>query len=53
MEYRIETKEAFRILGVSMPLSKNIEDNFMAVPAMWEKAASDGTIRKLAGAVGD
>lgn len=49
MEYRIETKEAFRILGVSMPLGKNIEDNFMAVPAMWGKAASDGTIQKLAG----
>ena len=30
MNYRIETKEAFRIIGVSAPLDKEIENNFMA-----------------------
>ena len=48
MNYRIETKERFRIVGSSCPLEKEIEKNFEAVPAMWGKAASDGTIGKLA-----
>lgn len=49
MNYRIETKNAFRILGVSAPLHKDIEKNFMTVPQMWQKAASNGTIPRLAG----
>lgn len=49
MDYRIETKEAFRIVGVSVPLSKNIEENFTVVPGKWQEAAADGTIEKLAG----
>lgn len=49
MNYRIETKEAFRIIGVSQPLHKEIEKNFMIVPKMWQDAASDGTLQKLAG----
>lgn len=49
MEYRIETKEAFHIIGISMPLHREIEKNFEIVPGMWQKAAMDGTIQKLAG----
>ena len=49
MEYRIETKNAFRIIGVSAPLDKEIENNFMVVPQMWQDAAANGTIEKLAG----
>lgn len=49
MNYRIETKEAFRIVGVSVPLSRKLEENFEVVPGQWAKAASDGTIQKLAG----
>ena len=48
MDYRIETKEAFRIIGVSAPLDKEIENNFAVVPGMWENAAINGTIQKLA-----
>lgn len=48
MNYRIETKEAFRIIGVSSPLENEIENNFMVVPKMWQTAAADGTIEKLA-----
>lgn len=48
MEYRIEKKEAFRIVGVSAPLEKEIEKNFEVVPAMWGQAAQNGTIEKLA-----
>lgn len=49
MNYRIEKKDAFRIIGVSQPLDKEIEKNFMVVPKMWEDAALNGTIQKLAG----
>lgn len=49
MDYRIETKEAFRIVGISMPIHKEIEKNFKIIPEMWDKAASDGTIEKLEG----
>ncbi len=48
MNYRIETKEAFRVVGVSAPLDREIENNFMVVPKMWQEAAADGTIQKLA-----
>lgn len=49
MEYRFEKKEAFRIVGVSAPLQQEIEKNFEVVPQMWQKAAMDGTIPRLAG----
>lgn len=48
MNYRIEQKEAFRIVGISQPLYKEIEKNFTIVPQMWGKAATDGTIPTLA-----
>ena len=32
MNYRIETKGAFRIIGVSAPLDREMEKNFMVVP---------------------
>ncbi len=49
MNYRIESKEAFRIIGISQPIYKDIEKNFEIVPQMWQNAAMDGTIQKLAG----
>ena len=47
MNYRIETKEAFRIVGKSFPLSREIEQNFLEVPQMWQGAVLDGTIEKI------
>jgi len=49
MNYRIETKDAFRIIGISHPLDKEIDKNFTVVPQMWQNAAITGTIQKLAG----
>ena len=49
MNYRIETKEDFRIIGVSAPLHQEIEKNFSIVPQMWVDAAANGTIQRLAG----
>lgn len=48
LNYRIEEKEGFRIVGISQPLHKEIEKNFTIVPQMWQKAVMDGTIQKLA-----
>ncbi len=48
MNYRMETKGAFRIIGVSAPLHREMEKNFMVVPKMWQAAAADGTIQTLA-----
>lgn len=47
MNYRIVKKEAFKIIGISMPLEKEIEKNFNIVPQMWAKASMDGTIPAL------
>lgn len=48
MEYRIEKRDPFRILGVSAPLEKDMEENFKRVPELWGRAAVDGTIPRLA-----
>ena len=52
MNYRIEEKEAFRIVGVCAPLDRELEKNFEAVPGLWQKAAMDGTVPKLASMMG-
>ena len=49
MNYRIETKDAFRIVGVSVPLNKNIEENFAVIPSKWGEVSEDGTLQKLVG----
>ena len=49
MNYRIETKDAFRITGVSVPLNKDIEKNFAVIPSKWQEIAMDGTLQKLIG----
>lgn len=45
MNYRIETKDAFRIVGVSVPLQKNIEENFAVIPSKWGEVSADGTLQ--------
>ncbi len=53
MDYRIIKKDAFRIVGVSELLHKELEKNFEIVPKMWQKAAMDGTMAKLAALIHD
>ncbi len=48
LQYRMVTKKAFRILGISAPLYQKIEENFTIVPQMWQRAAENGTIAQLA-----
>lgn len=47
MNYRIETKEAFRIVGVSVPLQKDIEQNFAVIPSKWQEISENGTLQQL------
>ena len=47
MNYRVERKDAFRIVGISCPLQKDIEKNFATVPMAWAKAVNTGAIEKL------
>ncbi len=49
MNYRIETKDSFLIVGVSVPLHKDIEQNFAVIPSKWQEVSENGTLQKLAG----
>ncbi len=53
MNYRIVKKDAFRVIGISSPIEKEIEKNFKIVPQMWDKAHSEGIISKLVNFIGD
>ena len=49
LNYRIEKKEAFRIVGVSVTIEKDIESLYESKlgPQMWQIAEKNGTISKL------
>lgn len=47
MEYRIVKKEAFRVVGISAPISPNIEDSFREVPALWNRADEENLPARL------
>ena len=48
MNFRIEKKDSFRVIGIAQPLEKDMEKNFEVVPQMWQAAAMNGTLQKLA-----
>jgi len=47
MNFRIEKKEAFRIVGVKEHYLLNIEENFAQIPMFWQKTAESGVIPKI------
>lgn len=47
MNYRVEKKDSFRVVGKSIPMFKEIEKNMSFIPGFWDKSVSDGTIEKL------
>lgn len=47
MNYTIETKEAFRIVGVSKHYEMDMDKNFAEVPKFWQKTAMLGKIPKI------
>ena len=49
MEYRIEKRDAFRVVGVSAPLDRDIEKNFAVIPTVWDEVTANGKLQKLVG----
>ena len=49
MNYRIEKRDAFRVVGKRIALKPTLEENFKITPGFWQQSAIDGTIEKLAG----
>ncbi len=49
MNYRIEKKEAFKIVGVKQHYSMSIDESFINVPLFWQKTAQSGIIPRLCG----
>ena len=47
MNYKIEKKEAFRIVGVKIPLNIDIESNFAEVPVFWQETIQKGFIPRI------
>ncbi len=47
MNYRIEHKEAFRIVGVMRHFNLTIEESFEKVPMFWGEVSSNGVIEKV------
>lgn len=47
MNYRIVTRDAFRVAGVGAPIHPEMEKNFAAVPALWHSAVESGTLARL------
>lgn len=48
MNYKIEKKEAFRIIGKSTKLKQTVEENFMITPKFWAESSMNGTVATLA-----
>jgi len=49
IKFRLEKKDAFRIVGIIKKLDKDFEENGKIVPGMWKEAKENGTIKKLTG----
>lgn len=47
LQFRVEEKGAFRLVGLSCPLSKELTENFERIPAVWDAALEDGTLAWL------
>ncbi len=47
MDYRIEKKDAFHIVGYAKHFKINIEENFAAVPQFWGETVQSGNFMKL------
>lgn len=47
MKYRIEKKEAFRIVGVKESMHVNLEENFAKIPQLWQQVTQDGSLMRL------
>ena len=51
MDYRIEKKDEFRIVGAKEHYVLNVEENFTQIPAFWQKTVQSGTFSQILGLV--
>jgi AraC family transcriptional regulator len=49
MNYRIEKKEAFRIVGAKEHMLLNVEENFARVPQFWAETFQNGSFETICG----
>lgn len=49
MNYKIETKDAFRIVGAKRHFPLEVEENFAKVPLFWQETFQAGALPKLCG----
>ena len=49
MNYRIEKKDAFRIVGTKGHYELNVEENFTQIPAFWQSTVQSGKITRILG----
>lgn len=49
MDYHIQKRDAFKIVGVSKRISTVNDENFTTVPKFWNEVMRDGTLKKLCG----
>jgi AraC family transcriptional regulator len=47
LNFRIEKKGKFRIVGIASPLPGETEENFEIFPRIWHNAVNDGTVQEL------
>ncbi len=47
MEYRIEKKEAFRVVGVPMKLVNDFEKNSLEIPKLWKESWENGKLAEI------
>lgn len=47
MNYRIEKKDAFRIVGVKEHFEMNVEESFLKVPLFWQKTVQEGLVPSI------
>ncbi|MFA0814814.1 MAG: effector binding domain-containing protein [Anaerofustis sp.] len=47
MSYRVEEKEAMRIVGIRIPLTMDMEENKKSVPPFWEKVLKSSKFHEI------
>lgn len=47
MQYRVEEKEAMRIVGIRIPLTEDMEENQKIVPVFWSEALQDSKFSEI------
>lgn len=47
MNYRIEKKEAFRVVGIKEHMELNVEENFSRVPQFWGETFQNGNFERI------